>query len=137
MANCAQVVGGVSLYLANSTALYRSARGPVSSGTAQTLAPPPVLTSFHTQAGKSDLYLFAPYMARLATLLVISNEGISSYSTSATSGMPVPDLMASASFTYSALPPPTSSNVTWMLGWVLLNSATNRFWPGDQSQKTS
>jgi hypothetical protein len=37
--------------------------------------------------------------------------------------------------TYSGSPAPTSSCVTQMLGWVLLNSVTARPMPGTQAQK--
>ena len=66
---------------------------------------------------------------------MISNEGSSSNSTSATSGAPEPALSASEILTYSGLPAPTSSWVTQMLGWVLLNSFTARPKPGTQAQK--
>src|ERR1700761_3628369 len=63
------------------------------------------------------------------------NDGSSSYSTSATSGAPVPALIALVIATYSGAPAPTSSWVTQMSGWVLLNSVTARPMPGTHAQK--
>ena len=68
---------------------------------------------------------------------VTSNDGSSSNSTSATSGAPDPAFSASAIFTYSGLPAPTSSCVTQIDGWVLLNSLTARPIPGTQAQNVT
>ena len=97
----------------------------------------PWLTSFQAHGTKLLLYLFAPYGTRLTTLWVTSNDGSSSNSTSATSGAPDPAFSASAIFTYSGLPAPTSSCVTQIDGWVLLNSLTARPIPGTQAQNVT
>src|SRR6202042_1885463 len=97
--------------------------------------PEPWLTSCQAHGTKSPLYLLAPYLARLSTLLVTSNDGSSSNSTSATSGAPEPALSALVIATYSGSPAPTSSWVTQMPGCVLLNSSTARPSPGTHAQK--
>ena len=70
-------------------------------------------------------------------MCVTSNDGSSSNSTSATSGAPEPAFSASVIFTYSGSPAPTSSWVTQMDGWVLLNSVTARPIPGTQAQNVT
>src|SRR5581483_1762598 len=71
------------------------------------------------------------------TLWVISNDGSSSNSTSATSGAPEPALSALVILTYSGFPAPTSSSVTQIEGWDLLNASTARPMPGTHAQNVT
>src|SRR5947209_12382366 len=44
-------------------------------------------------------------------------------------------LMAVYNLSYSVVPPPTLATVTWILGWLLLKSATDLSIPVTQDQK--
>src|ERR1700722_13600092 len=97
----------------------------------------PSVTSDQAHLAKSPWSLAAPYWAWLTRLLVISKDGSSAYSISATSGAPVPALSASAILTYSADPAPMFWTVTQTPGWVLLYRVASRLKPGTQAHTVS
>src|SRR6266567_4290497 len=106
--------------------------GPLSCGIAKTALPR--LTCFQVQGTNLSFTSLAPYWDRSTSEPVVSKVGKSWNSTWARSGSLLA-LIAVYNLLYSVGPDPTLASLTWMLGWLLFQSATDLSIPVTQDQK--